>query len=155
MTPMKQLIESVQYLTSPSGERNAVVVDIDLWEELVDLLSAVQGSDLDASADPDTLLDRAMWREEMAYRALYTDLYAEYANQYVAIYEEKLVDNDSEQLKLYLRTRQKYGDKFVLITKVEEVAEPVYTFRSPRVLEAIHTESTNSNTDMSSDNSQG
>lgn len=127
--PVTQLIESVQYLTMPTGERNAVVVDIEIWEELVRLLKNSTFNE----QDEESTLNRAMWREEMAYRRLHPALYEKYADQYVAIHDEQLVDHDCDQLELYLRIRQQYGEAFVLMTQVQKEAEAVYSFRSPHI----------------------
>ena len=127
--PITELIESVQYLTTPKGERNAVVVDIEIWEELVQLLKYTTASE----QDEESALNRAMWREEMAYRRLHSSLLDAYAGQYVAIYDEQLIDYDADELVLYLRIRKQFGDEFVLMTQVEDEAEAVYTFRSPRL----------------------
>ena len=121
--PVTELIESVQYVTTPKGERNAVVVDIEIWEELVQLLKHVTASE----QDEESALDSAMWREEMAYRRLHPSLLDSYAGQYVAIYDEQLFDHDVDELELYLRIRQQFGNEFVLMTQVKDEAEAVYT----------------------------
>ncbi|MEM7534858.1 MAG: DUF5678 domain-containing protein [Chloroflexota bacterium] len=83
--------------------------------------------------DEESALNRAMWREEMAYRRLHPSLLDTYLGQYVAIYDEQLIDHDMDELELYLRVRKQFGDEFVLMTQVEDEAEAVYTFRSPKL----------------------
>jgi len=135
--PVAELIESVesvQYLTTPAGQRNAVVVNLEIWERLIQYLKGISHEESDEER-----LDHAMRREEKAYWLLYPKLREKYLGKYVAIHQEELVDHDEDQLELYLRIREKYGKEFVMITPVNEKAqEEVYTFRSPRLIEPLN-----------------
>jgi len=73
-------------------------------------------------------------REELAFRRLHPSLLKTYKGQFVAIYQERLVDHDEDQIDLYLRVDEQYPDEFVMIAPVNEQAEEVYRFRSPHTL---------------------
>ncbi len=73
-----------------------------------------------------------MQHEVDAFRAMRIDLLAKYANQYVAIYQGRVIDHDSDQLDLFLRIDKQYPDDPVLIRQVRSEVETVYTVRSPR-----------------------
>lgn len=69
---------------------------------------------------------QAMAREEIAYRELHPTLYPEYEGQHVAILEGQLIDHDTDSVALYQRIRQKYPDRFVLMTPVRTEAVESY-----------------------------
>jgi hypothetical protein len=50
----------------------------------------------------------------------------------VAIYDEKLVDYDTDEAALFARIDDKYLDEFVWLTRVEEAPEREVKLRSPR-----------------------
>lgn len=74
-----------------------------------------------------------MVAEELAFRRLHPVLLKTHKGQFVAIYQEQLVDYDEDQVALYLRVDEKYPDAFVLIAPINEQAEEIYHFRSPHV----------------------
>jgi hypothetical protein len=75
----------------------------------------------------------AIRRESAAFRAMYPQLLPTYAGRYVAIYQGQLVDYDADQLTLYRRVSQQYGDAPILIKQVTASPDEVYTVRSPRL----------------------
>ena len=77
-------------------------------------------------------LDRKMDQEIETFHRLHEDLWQRYPGQYVAIYEQHLVDSDPELEALYTRVRQSYPNEFVLIRQVEAQPEPITYLRSPR-----------------------
>lgn len=79
-------------------------------------------------------LDEKMDREIEAFQRLHTDLWQRYPGQYVAVYDQELVDHDPELEDLYTRVRQNYPDEFVLIRQVEVEPEPIIHLRSPRFI---------------------
>jgi hypothetical protein len=79
--------------------------------------------------------DEAMNQEGAAYRHLHPALKEKYLGQYVAIYGGNLVDYDSDQVELYLRSKKRYAGEFVWIAPVQEEAEEVYVIHSPRLVE--------------------
>ena len=72
-----------------------------------------------------------MQREAEAFAAMHADLLARYPDQYVAIYQGQLVDQDADQLALYTRVEQNYPHEVVLIRQVRPEIEATYTVRSP------------------------
>jgi len=84
--------------------------------------------------DSDAKWEAAMCLEGAAFRDLHPALYKKYAGKYVAIYNEQLVDSDSDQATLLLRTRKQYPNEFVWIAPVSESPDEVFVFRSPRLL---------------------
>lgn len=94
----------------------------------------------DAIAEPMAEMDlpeESMERERSAFLVLHDQLKKRYLGQYVAIFDQQVVDHDAELKLLYQRIRQKYPDEFVLIRRVEANPEPVYHFRSPRFVRDI------------------
>ena len=78
--------------------------------------------------------DEAVEREQMAYRTLHSHLWATYPNQYVAVFDGVLIDHDSDGAALSERIEQRYPEQFVLIRRVEQSAERVLYFRSPKIM---------------------
>ncbi len=54
-----------------------------------------------------------------------------YAGKFVAVYGGKVVDSDPDRLKLYLRLRERYGRRPILITAGGDYPIPTYRVRSP------------------------
>lgn len=123
-----ELLEAAKYVTDRAGKRQSVLLDMDIWESLIQQLEFT-GSDVETDRQ------KAMAREEAAYQAMHEELYAKYSGQYVAIYHEELIDRDADGGQLYKRVRQQYADEFVLITPVEPKAEETYQIFSPRVMD--------------------
>jgi predicted transcriptional regulator len=73
-----------------------------------------------------------MRREVKTFRAQHAELLARYPNQYVAIYQGRVVDQDAGQLVLLAHVEKQYPDTPVLITLVSSEPEESYTMRSPR-----------------------
>ena len=78
--------------------------------------------------------DEAVEREQMAYRSLHSHLWATYPNQYVAVFDGVLIDHDSDGAALSERIEQRYPEQFGLIRRVEQPAERVLYFRSPKIM---------------------
>lgn len=125
---INELLQEVQYVTDNQGTRQAVLLDLDTWQTLLNHLELV-----DEHPDDDER-QKAMDREESAYQAMHAELYAQYAGQHVAIFQGELVDHDEDGNILYQRVRQKYPGKFVLITPVEPTPEEIYRILSPRLV---------------------
>lgn len=77
-------------------------------------------------------------REQLAlqtkrFRANHAALYAKYPNQYVAFYNEKVLDHDDNMRDLALRVRTEHGNLPIVIAQV--MPEPItgYQMRSPRL----------------------
>jgi hypothetical protein len=76
---------------------------------------------------------KELQRNIEAFGRLYPDLVKGYFGEYVAIHAGKLVDHDADFPILHKRVRQQYGRQPVLLRRVTQEDEPVWTFRSPRL----------------------
>lgn len=77
--------------------------------------------------------DRTLERELDAYRAMHAELLRDYANQFVAVRQRRVIDHDHDQLSLYLRVEQEYPDEIILIKQVLPAIEEIYRVRSPKL----------------------
>lgn len=91
-----------------------------------------QGLPAEASEDDDP----AVRREMQAYLALHSDLRTTHLGQYVAILDGQLIDHDQDMATLYGRIYDRYPDRFVWLTLVEDEPLPTLHFRSPRFVSA-------------------
>jgi nitrogen regulatory protein PII-like uncharacterized protein len=57
----------------------------------------------------------------------------EYEGQYVAVFQDHLIDHDHDLLALARRIERDYSEDAVLITKVVDQVDRVLHFRSPRL----------------------
>lgn len=143
---LAELMDSVQYITDHQGKKKGVLLDLDVWQGLIELVEQTTTAETVAPLDKeqpatdeiehiaDTAREAAMLREEIAFRRLHPSLYKEYAGEYVAIHNEQLIDHDLDQVLLYRRMRQQHPDEFVWIAPVKESPDEVLVFRSPRFL---------------------
>ena len=133
-----ELLDSAQYVTDNEGKKNCVLLDLEVWQELVQLLeqeTAANGIAIPEKEEvEETKREAAMLREEVAFRKLHPSLYKQYAGEYVAIYNEQLIDSDSDQVALYRRIRKQHTGQFIWIAPVKENPDEVLVFRSPRLL---------------------
>ena len=77
-------------------------------------------------------------REQLAVQtkhfwANHTALYARYPNQYVAFYNDAVIDHDHDLRVLALRVRNAHGDLPVVIAQVTPQPVTDYKMRSPRL----------------------
>ncbi|NKQ34506.1 MAG: hypothetical protein HF973_02700 [Chloroflexi bacterium] len=128
---LNELLQSVQYVTDSEGRKQAVLLEISTWEQVVNQLQEDEIV-LKSGSNP---FAQEMAREEAAYRAMHTELLAQYAGKYVAIYHGQLVDSDEDGAALYLRVRKQYPDEFVLITPVQSEVREIYHVYSPQLAE--------------------
>lgn len=84
---------------------------------------------------PPAAVDPNVAKEKAAYLHLYPELKAQYAGQYVAIHGGQLVDHDTEYGALFERLDDRFPDRFVWLTRVEDEPIGTLTFRSPRLAE--------------------
>lgn len=75
----------------------------------------------------------AIRRETAVFHKMHAQLVQTHFDQYIAIFQGKLIDSDTAQLALYNRVSQKHPNKPILIKKVTASPEEVYTSRSPRI----------------------
>lgn len=113
-----------------------------LSSDLLDLLAAeAQRADKTIAALAEEWLRQQyqkLRRERMAHQtarfwANHAALYAQYPEQYVAFYDDQVLDHDDDIRQLALRVRATHGDLPVVIAQV--TAEPLksYQMRSPRL----------------------
>lgn len=103
-------------------------------------LDAVVAEVLDEALPSEGLLeagndvDAAVMREMIAYTELHSTLMHSHYGEYVAIFEGRLVDHDSDSAALYRRIIAQYPDQFVWLSRVED--EPLQTLHSysPRLV---------------------
>jgi predicted transcriptional regulator len=75
-----------------------------------------------------------MEREEAAFRAIHKELLVKYRDQYVAIYQGKVVDHDEDFDEIIGRIDETYPDDIVFVSKVSAEPERTLRFRSPRLV---------------------
>ncbi|MEZ4733207.1 MAG: hypothetical protein R3E79_39430 [Caldilineaceae bacterium] len=142
---LAELMDSVQYITDRQGKKKGVLLDLDVWQGLIELVEQAtdktvvppdkeQAAIEEIERIADTAREAAMRSEEAAFRRLHPSLYKEYAGQYVAIHNEQLIDHDLDQVLLYRRMRQQHPGEFIWIAPVKESPDEVLVFRSPRFL---------------------
>jgi hypothetical protein len=56
-----------------------------------------------------------------------------YHGEFVAVHERQVVDHDPDQRTLYLRIRQRFGHRPVLIVHADWAEPPVYSIHSPHM----------------------
>lgn len=134
---INKLLNAAQYVTDKEGNRQAVLIEWDVWEELVSSLSEAEKVSVEGAHGNGDDREIAMAREEAAYRAMHQELLASYAGQYVAIYNGQLVDHDQDGTALYLRVRKQFPGEFVLIASVQPEPAETYEVYSPRLVSAV------------------
>ena len=119
-----ELAEKIQQLAS---QRQQNIYS--LFETLVRQSSHLESAESNQQAETDDVATPEM----QAYIALHPLLKKQYFGEYVAIYQNKLIDHDRDHEALYQRIDAQYPDEFVWISPVEEEAIPTLVFRSPRI----------------------
>ena len=99
----------------------------DVLAEALALVEAVAEDDEEAK----------MAQEEVAYEAMYAELWTKYAGEYVAIYQGQLIDHDPAELALLQRLNTQYPNEIVLMKQVRPLPEPVLHFRSSRCVKDV------------------
>ncbi len=114
----KELFKRVERIASLRNQ------DIDsMLDELLSRVEEIEDSD-----------EARMAQEEEYFLTMLPSLQAKYLNQFIALFEGKLVDNDSDELELLGRIESSYPGKVVLIKRVTETIEPPLMVRSPRLV---------------------
>ena len=76
---------------------------------------------------------RKITDESKAYRHQHAELKRRYLGQYIAMHLGQVVDHDVDFQALHQRLRQRFGRTAIMITLVEESAEPTLLRRGFRV----------------------
>ena len=127
---ISQIIESTRSVHDADGYQVAVMLDMDVWYEIIRLLR--QNPEC---ADEETDEQKQMWLEEMAYRRMHPELLPKYKGKFVAIHQGKLVDHDTDIMTLYLRVHDKYPNQVILITEVKKQAQEIFDMCTRRFVE--------------------
>jgi hypothetical protein len=126
------------------GKRVTIAIPDELYQRAERIAHLREQAVADVLVDSIVLVDveetdgenaLAVDREEAAFKRLHPMLREQYFGQYVAIYQGKLIDHDSDQVALFIRTQEKHPDEFVWIAPVGEEPEETYVLRSPRFVE--------------------
>lgn len=107
-------------------ERLAALREVSVAAVLLEELEVAIGQ-MEISAE-----EAKMDFEEAEYRKQHTELFEQFAGQYVAIHNGQLVDSDPDEMALYFRIDERFPDEVVLLKQVRELPEPDLYFRSPR-----------------------
>ncbi|RIK40068.1 MAG: hypothetical protein DCC55_16070 [Chloroflexi bacterium] len=83
--------------------------------------------------EEDELIKHLMAEQEAWFARPFAER-QQYAGEYVAIQDGKVVDHDEDKRELYLRTRKLSARKPVLLVHADWDTLPEYTFRSPRLV---------------------
>lgn len=78
--------------------------------------------------------DPAVERERDAFIAMHPMLKERYSDQYVAIHDGALIDQDHDYAALYARIDRAYPDEFVWLAAVMDEPLPTIHHRSPRLI---------------------
>lgn len=73
-----------------------------------------------------------MQKEEAAFEQMLPTLLANYLGEYVAIYQQQLVDHDEDEIALVERVHATYPNAVILVKQVSDVPEQPIVIRSPR-----------------------
>jgi len=98
----------------------------DVLNEAIDLA--------EAAFTQQTHEEQQMDREEAAYEAMRNVLVASHLNEFVAIYQGKLIDSDPSEQALLIRLDQAYPNEVILMRQVTLEPESDLYFRSPRFI---------------------
>jgi len=79
--------------------------------------------------DPD---QDKMQSEVDAFEAMHPALWEKYPNEYVAVYQSKVIDHDQDEMTLINRVRAIYPDEIIMVDKVLPQLQREIVFRSPR-----------------------
>ncbi len=67
----------------------------------------------------------------------HAELYAQYPNQFVAFYDDHVLDSDKDMRQLALRVRSAYGNLPVVIAQVTDKPVQEYQMRSPKLRTSV------------------
>jgi hypothetical protein len=110
--------------------------DLPEGSEVYVVVTGQTAQQLPVSRNDETLpADTAIAREEAAFYRMHVDLLQKYLGEYVAVYNEEMVDHDRDQVALYLRIKALYPGQFVWIVPVRETAVEEYNMRPARFVE--------------------
>lgn len=122
MTTAEMIVEKVKELVAPLGaeDRLQVIQSLTLWTR------------------PDTTNEKTNSEQRRqrqqaeldAWYALPADLRQRYSGNYVALWEGEVVDYSPDQSEVYLRIRERFGARPVVIIHADWESLPIFTFHS-------------------------
>jgi hypothetical protein len=71
--------------------------------------------------------------EQAAWYARPLEERQSHPGEFIAVYNQQIIDHDPDQRSLYLRVRERFGRSPVLIVHADWEEPPVYTMHSPRL----------------------
>ncbi|HID53592.1 MAG TPA: hypothetical protein EYP41_16360 [Anaerolineae bacterium] len=115
-----------------------ITVDSKLYKQLEEVAQTQQSKPEDIADEAFRLYlweqsRRKIAEESASYRLQHNALKTKYLGQYIAMRQGEVVDHDPDFTALYGRVRQRYGQTPVMITRVEDQPEMVYTRRGFRI----------------------
>ena len=104
-------------------------------EERLALIQTITEMEPADEADVSSSVERRrqLAAEQAAWYARLPEERQSYQGEFIAIYNQKIVDHDPDQRSLYLRIRERFGRSPVLIVHADWEEPPVYTIHSPRL----------------------
>ena len=82
----------------------------------------------------DRLAEQELDAEIRAFEQMHPQLKAHYLDQFIAMYQGKVVDTDADLESLYMRIQSRFGDdQTVLIRQVSDTHDEVYHFHGTRI----------------------
>jgi hypothetical protein len=122
---VKALLQAAQFVVDAEGRKKAVMLDVTVWEELVELLTDTSephetraATEPNGQSDLDTAEGDAIQAETEAFWAMYPELAQTYQGRYVALRRGQVVDHDADVSRLEQRVRAQFGATPVLIAPV-------------------------------------
>jgi hypothetical protein len=73
-----------------------------------------------------------MLREVAAFEAMHPELWEKYPNEFVAVYQGKVIDHDLDEMVLVDRVHETYPNEVITVDKVLPQLQREIIFRSPR-----------------------
>lgn len=67
----------------------------------------------------------------------HAELLVQYSNQFVAFYDDRVLDSDDDMRQLALRVRSAYGNLPVVIAQITDTPVREYQMRSPRLRTSV------------------
>ena len=77
--------------------------------------------------------DEKISQESERFRAIHSKLYAQYARQYIAMRDGRVLDHDDELSALHERIHKRFGHAPILIAPVTDEPLPEFRVRRPRL----------------------
>jgi 3-dehydroquinate synthase class II len=104
-----------------------------ILDKIRDLVSTLNAEVAGETVPSPTQRHSQLAAEQAAWYARPPSERARYRAEFVAVYDGQVVDHDADRRTLYLRVRERFGHKPVLIVDADWTEPPIYTVHSPRL----------------------